>query len=562
MALVLTATAATARADTAYGSLSNFDTVNDTGGKCYGFEIELDDVHSTDVTYTYDWNHYGRPTITEDNSDPAHPRVFVRHESRRNPDGSFAAFTNPVDPAHPIGPTGGHACTDPSVNFGCEHFGVGLYRQPSLVKYHWLVENPQAPGTLILGPIVTIAAPTFVYYPPVPPPILPGDPPAAPAKVVAVIDPPEAPEPLPDQFGPATWVKAFKTVQPKGKVLKLDELLSDDEEDPNDVNWDGDEQAETEIEWMVFQKRPASNPGIDEIEGADELPEGDEQVTRRYEFYVYQGPVNEEDGEAQCSNPDDCPDSIGAYIGAQMVGFNVVAELGLIEHLQEGELLIPYTDRTVVVGGNTPYAVNVTDGALPDGLAIDPATGILYGTPTLAGHFTFTVHAEDSDGVNVSKAYALDILAPLEIASAGLPVGKENQVYQATLLASGGVAPFTWRADGLPAGLDLSLAGVLSGTPAAGTAGSYLVNFEVTDALGHSASATLELGVSPLDLVRGDVDGDRDVDRNDLTLLLAARNQNATGPNDPRDLNKDGKITILDARILATLFTRPWGTVK
>ncbi len=363
-AFFVTVAATPVRADTAYGTLSNFDTVNDTGGKCHGFEIELEDVHSSDVTYTYDWNHYGRPTLFEDNSDPAHPRVFVRHESKRNPDGTFASFTNPVDPANPIGPTSGHACTNPSVNFGCEHFGVGLYRQPSRVSYHWLVEDPGQPGTLILGPAVSIGMPTFVYYPPVPP-ALPGGPPAAPARVVAVMEPPEPPEPAPDQFGPATWVKAFKTVQPRGKKLKLDDLLSDDEEDPNDVNWDGDEPAETEVEWMVFQKRPASNPGDDEIEGADELPEGDEQVTRRYEFYTYLGPVNEEDGEAKCDNPDDCPGAVGGYLGAQMVGFNVEAELGLIGHLQEGELFLPYTDRTVVVGGNTPYVVTLSGGAAP-----------------------------------------------------------------------------------------------------------------------------------------------------------------------------------------------------
>ena len=60
-----------AMASTAYGDLNNFDVFNDTGTECHGFEIELDDIHSTDITYTYDWNHYGAPTITEDNSDPA-----------------------------------------------------------------------------------------------------------------------------------------------------------------------------------------------------------------------------------------------------------------------------------------------------------------------------------------------------------------------------------------------------------------------------------------------------------------------------------------------------------
>jgi methionine synthase I (cobalamin-dependent) len=32
--------------------------------------------------------------------------VFVRYESKKNPDGSFASFTNPQDPANPLAPTG------------------------------------------------------------------------------------------------------------------------------------------------------------------------------------------------------------------------------------------------------------------------------------------------------------------------------------------------------------------------------------------------------------------------------------------------------------------------
>ena len=75
-------------------------------------------------------------------------------------------------------------------------------------------------------------------------------------------------------------------------MATVDELISDDHVDPAKPNWAGDEAPETEIEWKVFQKRPASNPGGDELEAADNLPHGDEMVTRRYEFYVYNGPVN------------------------------------------------------------------------------------------------------------------------------------------------------------------------------------------------------------------------------------------------------------------------------
>ena len=45
-----------------------------------------------------------------------------------------------------------------------------------------------------------------------------------------------------------------------------------------------------------------------------------------------------------------------------------------------------------------------------------------------------------------------------------------------------------------------------------------------------------------------DIDGDNDVDRDDLNLILAARNTPATGADDPRDVDGDGMITVLDAR--------------
>ncbi len=45
-----------------------------------------------------------------------------------------------------------------------------------------------------------------------------------------------------------------------------------------------------------------------------------------------------------------------------------------------------------------------------------------------------------------------------------------------------------------------------------------------------------------------DANGDDNVDRNDIVLIMAARNTAATGSSDPRDHDGDGIITVLDAR--------------
>jgi hypothetical protein len=425
-------------ASTAFGDLNNFDVFNDTGTECHGFEIELEDVHSVDITYTYDWNHYGAPTISEDNSDPLHPRVFVRYAAKTGP-GGFSAFT--AIPATAPSPTDGHMCTNPSVNIGCEHFGVGYYGTPSAVKYNWLIEDPFAPGNLIRGPAVNVATPNWTYLPPAP---------AQPvAQVQAVIlAPPPPPAPV-FEFGDAVWVKSIVTTSHNNGVVELKDLVSDDPTDPDDVNWRNGEPDEIEIEWHILQTEFKNPDGANnELAGNPEaLPNGDEVVTRRYEFYKYTGYLDPETNEAKCdkyppiSDPGDpaykaeCDPSLGAivgdYIGAQMAGFNVEAVLGLIDHVQDGNLDEPYVPRTVVVGGNTPYVTAITAGALPPSLALDPATGVLSGTPTAAGVFSFTVTATDADAAQVSKSYTVAIAGGAADLCAGVVCTAADACHQA-----------------------------------------------------------------------------------------------------------------------------------
>jgi hypothetical protein len=55
---------------------------------------------------------------------------------------------------------------------------------------------------------------------------------------------------------------------------------------------------------------------------------------------------------------------------------------------------------------------------------------------------------------------------------------------------------------------------------------------------------------------RGDINNDGVLNATDLKLVLAARNKPASGPNDPRDLDHDGKITVLDVRIEVILINQ------
>lgn len=405
-----------AQASIAYGTTSNFDCVNDTGSQCHGFEIEIEDIHSTDITYTYNYNHYGTPKLREDNTVPLHPKTFVRYESARNTNGSWAAFT--AVPAAPIAPTQGHSFTNPSVNFGGEHFGVGYRAAPTAVRYFWLLDN--GAGVLVRGPEVMVSTPAFTYYPPAG---------GAPAQVQAVIRPAPAPPVL--EFGPPSWVKEIRTTAHNNQEVRLRDLVSDDPDFPPLKDWRNGEPDEVEVEWQLLQTdfvAVAGGANGELLAAPEDLPGGDEVVTRRYEFYKYTGPIDAETGEALADvvaadglhGEGSATDGngrvynladyiiVGAYLGAQMSAFDVKAKLGLAEHLADGRVNSLYTPRTVVIAGNAPFTATTT-GALPAGLTFNAISGIVSGTPTAAGTFTFTVKATDTANAAVTKTYLFTI---------------------------------------------------------------------------------------------------------------------------------------------------------
>lgn len=61
----------------------------------------------------------------------------------------------------------------------------------------------------------------------------------------------------------------------------------------------------------------------------------------------------------------------------------------------------------------------------------------------------------------------------------------------------------------------------------------------------------------PAPAAPGDTDSDGDIDTIDIQAINAARNTPATSPNDPRDIDGDGMITLYDARKAVLLCTRP-----
>ncbi len=165
------------------------------------------------------------------------------------------------------------------------------------------------------------------------------------------------------------------------------------------------------------------------------------------------------------------------------------------------------TQLTASNNGAQPYTWSVTP-ALPNGLGLNPNTGVISGTPLSGSNgvtsHTFTVtdstlptHQASS---TVPKSLTINAnVTPVTVSTSSLPSGTVGIAYTAPLLAaSGGTGPYNWSLNSgssLPAGLSVDAAGAITGTPTG--QGTISTTFKVLDSTSpNQQSATRSISIT------------------------------------------------------------------
>ena len=481
-----------------YGSLANFDVVNDTGETAHGFEIDIEGITPSEITSLFGdasrWpgmERYGSPVVTSTGTG-----VKIVYEATYGAGGwssGTPSGTLPVSPSDSCWPYGAPSY---GPNYPCDHFGVSTSVATPNVTYKWLVEA--TPGSSTLVPVLaTVPNPVWT----VGPVVIVNNVPQPPAVNVVIV----APQPLGYEFGEPRWVKVTATGTVKD--VAVEDLVAE-----NAVLKKA--QTQVQMEWQLLQVDSGS-PGSGQIDLTGvALDPGATGVVYRFEFYKYTGQRDPATNEALVGPNGDTPGAIGpspgdlgAFIVAQNAGINFDGKIPaapplpiaptLNASIAGGEYGVSYSQVISATPGNPGDTLTYAVTGLPAGLTLTGNT--ISGSPTAIGTFPLTITVTDTTN-STSTSGSTNLIvgdSPIVFASPfTLAPATVGTAYSQTINITGGVAPYTFaEPTNKLATVGLALVGnAITGTPT--TTGTPSVTIQVTDHLGCSNSATATLTVS------------------------------------------------------------------
>ena len=153
---------------------------------------------------------------------------------------------------------------------------------------------------------------------------------------------------------------------------------------------------------------------------------------------------------------------------------------------------LPAPNHEIIACGFFPLS------ALPAGTTLNTSTGVVSGTPTTAGAFSYTIQVSDGF-VTTPQSFTVTVTqnhAPV-IPTTPVPAATENSIYTYAVAATDSDGDtLNYTLTGAPGGMTISAAGVISWLPSYTQAGSHTLTVRATDPRGLYAEKTFTITVA------------------------------------------------------------------
>jgi Putative Ig domain len=164
---------------------------------------------------------------------------------------------------------------------------------------------------------------------------------------------------------------------------------------------------------------------------------------------------------------------------------------------------VQYSAQLAVTGGTAPYNWSAT--GLPTGLTLNPATGLLSGTPTATGMYSPQVTVTDSAKLahTTAATFTLPVASAPAITSAPSATFTMGSAGTFTVTTTGFPAPALTGTGALPAGVTFTDNGdgtaTLAGTATAGAGEQFPITITAGNTVGSNATQAFTLTIAPSD---------------------------------------------------------------